>query len=200
MKNIEHSQIIEFPRAAEPSDSISYTIYDNSTILISEQALLSYIFNASSSLMSVTNIINSQGTLINNEDGSWHFIPPKYVTENVVLVFSVFDGEKHSDHMLYIQLPNSKKIPVISLLNMKTNQDGSFDISAQQMLKTATDIDGSNLRVIQVATHQGQISSDDNLMWHFIPAQGFDGRFELQFTVTDGQVSVPEYVIIDTLH
>ena len=97
--------------------------------------------------LSVTNITTSQGTLVNNHNGTWSFTPAHDFNGSLNLNAIITDGTSSINQTLHINVAPVNDAPVVQPLNFNMNEDGTLLITNSQLLAGATDVDGDNLSI-----------------------------------------------------
>ena len=65
-------------------------------------------------------------------------------------------------------------------------EDVAYTIKATDLLQGYTDVDGDALAVKNLRASNGNLSDNGNGTWTFTPAKDFNGKVNLNYTVTDG--------------
>lgn len=192
------NQVIVMTRKKQRANNIPpvhYTMNEDTTLLIKNTDLLEHC-NIDASTLLVEGIINPQGTLIKNDNATWSFTPSKYFSGVVTLDCIVSDGFNKSIQPILVSVlhvSRSQEAPEVELL---MQPDGSLLIDAQQLLQTATDIEGDNLEIISMNAPQGAFINKHNGKWKFVPNDEYLGAIDLNFVVTDGHAQVSQSLLI----
>ena len=67
------------------------------------------------------------------------------------------------------------------------NEDGTFRITAKQLLSNASDPDGDPLSItnLKLTEGQGTLTSNANGSWTFTPAADWNGEVAFSYSITD---------------
>ena len=76
-------------------------------------------------------------------------------------------------------------------------EDGSLVISEAQLLANASDVDSTDLDVVNLTADGGTLTDNGNGTWTFEPADDFNGTVNLSYGVSDGTTTVPTTASID---
>ena len=80
------------------------------------------------------------------------------------------------------------------------DEDGSFRITAEQLLANASDPDGDGLSItnLKLSNGSGTLTTNTDGSWTFAPAKDWNGEVQFSYSVSDGQ-SNPNGKINDNL-
>ena len=88
--------------------------------------------------------------------------------------------------------------PVVGdAVTFSMNEDGTITISEAELLENASDVDGDELSVENLAVSNGELTDNGDGTWTFAPDADFNGNVDLTYDVSDGTVSVPTTASID---
>jgi VCBS repeat-containing protein len=166
------------------------TMNEDSTLIINESTLLAHATDVDSSTLSITTITSPQGALVNNHNGTWSFTPVHDFNGPLTFSFGVSDGQITTTQSMYVHVQPVNDAPVAGSVAMNMQEDGTLLIHKADLLRTAYDVDGDVLNVTNITAPQGTIHYVGNDTWSFAPAANFNGSLNLQFTVSDGSVTV----------
>ncbi|WP_156502433.1 tandem-95 repeat protein, partial [Oleiphilus sp. HI0067] len=135
----------------------------------------------------------SDGTLSENDDGSFSFIPNENFNGDIVLDVVVLDAEGASDTaQANIVVVPVNDFPVSGNLAYAIDEDGSITLSQEQLLAQASDVDGDTLTALNLQTANPELTITDNGDGTFTltPAANFNGDLDISFDVFDGEATV----------
>ncbi len=148
---------------------------------------------------SVTDPTNGSVEIIDDENGtpSVKYTPNSDYFGDDSFTYTVSDenGEVTTATVHLTVIPVNDK-PVVPLVSLQTNEDISLNINPEQLLQTASDIDGDTLTVIDVRaidlTIQDWLVVTEDMEGNVTgitlnPAGNYAGVFEFDFVVSDGK-------------
>ncbi|WP_461537953.1 tandem-95 repeat protein [Spongorhabdus nitratireducens] len=119
-----------------------------------------------------------------------------------------FDYETATSHTVYVtasdgtntstplpltfQLNDINEGPEVSgAVSVDATEDLSFTLTKADLLENASDVDGDNLSVSNVAVASGQVNVTDNgdNTWTVTPQSNWSGNSQITFTVSDGSLT-----------
>lgn len=132
------------------------------------------------------------GDVADNGDGSWTFLPAPDYHGPAPISFRTADaqGGELAGSVLAEVLPVND-VPEAGQVDLgQCTAGGRRIFTSFDMLSAARDADGDDLSIVsaQVASEQGSLQSLGNNYWAFTPAEGFTGRADITFEVSDGTV------------
>ncbi|UJF20371.1 tandem-95 repeat protein (plasmid) [Vibrio sp. SS-MA-C1-2] len=178
------------------------TIVEDTSYLITEELLLinaSDIDSVDLSVVELTLNNTDQGSLVDNQDGSWTFIPTQDFNGQVEFGYSVSDGEAStSAPPFYLQVQSINDEVVINEntpLVFNAMEDTQFTITEASLLSNASDIDSEQLIVTNLsipnATYTTVIDPDTGSKSFLITLdENFNGDIDISFNVSDQDGSV----------
>ncbi len=176
--------------------SVHYTINEDDTLLLKNSELLAQASIDPSVSLNVVNIINSQGTLINNNNETWSFTPSKYFNGSLILDCIISDGTHKIVQPIMIDvihISDSLQSPEVEFL---MQEDGTFLLTTTQILQNATDIEADNLDIINMSAPQGDFRNNKDGTWTFVPGSEYLESIDLNFVVSDGQARVTQNLLV----
>jgi len=202
------NMIINPVNDAPVATPISYSIYDDNTLLITASDLLAHASDIDNTLaqLSIANVAysGSDGTLTDNHNGTWTFTPAANFVGPVQLNFSVSDGQLTTAQNINVTVNHANIAPVVPEINYTINEDNSLLIRASDLLANVTDVDNTaeQLSVTNVSYNgnQGTLVDNNNGTWTFTPSQDFYGPLQLSFAVTDGILTTPQDINVNVNH
>ena len=133
------------------------------------------------------------GDVADNGDGSWTFLPAPDYHGPASISFRTADalGRELAGNVLAEVLP-ANDAPEAGHVDLGQCTAGDRRIfTSFDLLNAARDADMDDLTIVsaQVAPEQGSLQSLGNNFWAFTPADGFTGRADIAFEVSDGSAS-----------
>ena len=143
-----------------------------------------------SDTLSASNLTASNGSLVNNNNGTWSFTPTANYNGAVNLNYNVTDGNGGST-----QATQSFTLAAVNdaatLTGTKATLAGgtqgtAYTISQTGLLAGFTDVDGDKLSVSNLTASNGSLVNNNNGTWSFTGATNYNGAVNLNYNVTDG--------------
>lgn len=175
---------------------IHFTMDEDATLLIKNSDLIAHANVESANQLNVVSITNPQGTLINNHNATWSFTPSKFFSGPIALDCIISDGTHKIVQKINIDVLHPAQPPANPEVELLIQEDGTFLMSAQQLILNATDIEGDNLEIVDMRAAQGIFTNNNDGTWSFIPNPEYMGTIELEFTVSDGKATVEQNLLI----
>ncbi|MCR9494705.1 tandem-95 repeat protein, partial [Vibrio alginolyticus] len=163
---------------------------DSDPITITTEELLSNVDIDDADTLIVTNVTieSGNGTLIDNNDGSWTYIPEADDDTEVSFSYDIIDddgGVINGTANLDIKPVNDA--PIATNDAIQTDEDSQVVID---VLANDSDIEGDDLTITSasVSEEQGIVEIVDGKLV-FTPAENFNGDAEITYIVTDGELT-----------
>ncbi|MCR9984185.1 tandem-95 repeat protein [Vibrio alginolyticus] len=162
---------------------------DSDPITITTEELLSNVDIDDADTLIVTNVIieSGNGTLIDNNDGSWTYIPEADDDTEVSFSYDIIDddgGVINGTANLDIKPVNDA--PIATNDAIQTDEDSQVVID---VLANDSDIEGDDLSITSasVSEEQGIVEIVDGKLV-FTPAENFNGNATISYTISDGEL------------
>ncbi|MFH4734208.1 tandem-95 repeat protein [Vibrio diabolicus] len=162
---------------------------DSDPITITTEELLSNVDIDDADTLIVTNVTieSGNGTLIDNNDGSWTYIPEADDDTEVSFSYDVIDddgGVINGTANLDIKPVNDA--PIATNDAIQTDEDSQVVID---VLANDSDIEGDDLSITSasVSEKQGIVEIVDGKLV-FTPAENFNGNATISYTISDGEL------------
>jgi Ca2+-binding RTX toxin-like protein len=177
------------PVAGSTSVSLTNGTEDTSYTITASQLLQGFSDIEGDSL-SVVNPTTSNGSLTDNQDGTYSFQPNANFNGVVTLSYGVSDGTDITNTSTTLNIAAVNDAPVagstsVSLTN--GTEDTSYTITASQLLQGFSDIEGDSLSVVNPTTSNGSLTDNQDGTYSFQPNANFNGTVTLSYGVSDGQ-------------
>jgi VCBS repeat-containing protein len=139
----------------------------------------------------VGSLTTDSGTLQDLGNGSWSFTAAENFNGFVKLLYEVLDGQggRTLSTRDFAQMAvNDAPIgaPTLGLLN--GTEDVPFTLSAETLLAGYSDVEGDELALANVTATNAKVVSNGDGTLTVTPDLNFNGRIDLSYQVTDGQV------------
>jgi len=195
------------PTVSETDGSLS-TNEDTSITFSQAQLLTDYASDVDGNSLSVQNVATeNNGTLTDNGDNTWTFVPSANSTNAVTFSFDVSDGMTTTGGTAVLSINAINDAPTISgtaLFNGVEN--GTVSISVAELLSDASDVESDTLSVTNLTASSGslvEVRDEGGTLtgWTFTPASSgsvtfsygvFDGTNTTSTTATATILSVAE--------
>ncbi|MFB1053102.1 tandem-95 repeat protein [Vibrio diabolicus] len=162
---------------------------DSDPITITTEELLSNVDIDDADTLIVTNVTieSGNGTLIDNNDGSWTYIPEADDDTEVSFSYDIIDddgGVINGTANLDIKPVNDA--PIATNDAIQTDEDSPVVID---VLANDSDIEGDDLSITSasVSEKQGIVEIVDGKLV-FTPAENFNGNATISYTISDGEL------------
>ncbi|HHX8354815.1 TPA: tandem-95 repeat protein, partial [Vibrio alginolyticus] len=162
---------------------------DSDPITITTEELLSNVNIDDADTLVITNVTieSGNGTLIDNSDGSWTYIPEADDDTEVSFSYDIIDkdgGVINGTANLDITPVNDA--PIATNDAIQTDEDSQVVID---VLANDSDIEGDDLIITSasVPEEQGIVEIIDGKLV-FTPAENFNGNATISYTITDGEL------------
>ncbi|MCR9548412.1 tandem-95 repeat protein [Vibrio antiquarius] len=162
---------------------------DSDPITIITEELLSNVDIDDADTLIVTNVTieSGNGTLIDNNDGSWTYIPEADDDTEVSFSYDIIDddgGVINGTANLDIKPVNDA--PIATNDAIQTDEDSQVVID---VLANDSDIEGDDLSITSasVSEEQGIVEIVDGKLV-FTPAENFNGNATISYTISDGEL------------
>uniref|UniRef100_UPI00374CD50B cadherin-like domain-containing protein n=1 Tax=Crenothrix sp. TaxID=3100433 RepID=UPI00374CD50B len=140
----------------------------------------------------IDNLSASTGTVLNNNDGTWTFVPYANINGTVNLTYDVIDGQGGSvggAQSFTITAVNDSPVAAANPVLPNATEDTPYSILAFDLLKNFTDVDSNALSVVGLTTNHGTLTAVPG-GWTFQPALNYNGPVVLNYSVTDGSTGI----------
>jgi Ca2+-binding RTX toxin-like protein len=171
-----------------PTATLSNTAEDTA-IIITTANLLAGFSDVDGNSLSVTNLVATNGNLVNNNNGTYTFNPNANFNGTVTLTYGVTDGSATlaGQTRSFIVTPVNDA-PIGSPTGILPNvaEDTAITITAANLLAGFSDPDGSPLSIVNLAATNGNLINNNDDTYTFNPNANFNGAVTLTYGVTDG--------------
>ncbi|MGB2221027.1 MAG: cadherin-like domain-containing protein [Neptunomonas phycophila] len=139
-------------------------------------------------------ITEGNGSLVANADGTWNYTPDADDNGTISFSYTISDGAASTINMATLVINPVNDLPVSTPLTLNPiNEDsGPHIITQNELLANASDIDSVGLVVSNLAITQGegQLLSNADGSWSFVPAENYNGRVSFSYLISDGIGSI----------
>ncbi len=148
-------------------------------------------FSDVDSVLSVTGLTASNGTAVQNMDGSWTITPTANFNGPVTLSYTVTDGALTvaGTQSYTVNAVNDAPTGSATAVLAAGTEDTGYTVSAADLLAGFSDVD-SVLSVTGLTASNGTAVQNMDGSWTITPTANFNGPVTLSYTVTDGTLSV----------
>ena len=173
-----------------------FNMDEDGTLLLTEAQLLAHASDVDGDDLSVANLSvdPSTGSVTDNGDGTWTFVPAADWNGTLDLSFGVDDGTVVTDAAARITVDAVNDDAVAGEPKAYSmNEDGTLVLTAEGLLEGATDVDGDDLSVanLSVDPSVGTVTDNGDGTWTFTPAADWSGVLTLSYDISDGTSLVP---------
>ncbi|PME15699.1 polymer-forming cytoskeletal family protein [Vibrio cyclitrophicus] len=181
---------------APVAGATSYQMNEDGTITISPEQLIanSSDVDGEVSLESVT-YSGSDGTLVQNDNGSVTFTPNENFNGDISLDVVVTDDDgATATTTAGIEVLAVNDGPESEEVELTTAEDSTILITQDMLLAQATDIDNTadelSASGLQIDPSLGELLDNEDGTWSFTPNENFNGDVPMTFNVSDGQETI----------
>jgi hypothetical protein len=177
--------------APESEDIHSGPFAEDTSILITEEELLAKVHDKDSETFSITAIAEPEnGTLVDNNDGTWTYTPDADYNGSETIEFTISDNEGgFTSANLHLTVTPEADDPVAIDDVILGTEDTPVVISADALLANDTDVDGDSLSIVGFSQPEtgGTVADNGDGTFTFTPDADFVGDASFEYTVSDGQ-------------
>ncbi|GAM72675.1 T1SS secreted agglutinin RTX [Vibrio sp. JCM 19236] len=171
------------------AEDVSYTINEDGTLTFTDEQLLAGADDIDGDTLSVSDVsyTGADGVFTDNGDGTYEFAPNANFNGEVSLDFTVSDGQGGSvDANIDVTVLDVNDPPVAGGTSYQMNEDGTIDISPEQLLANSSDVDGTvSLDSVSYTGTDGILTQNEDGSVTFAPNENFNGDVTLDVVVTD---------------
>ncbi|MFH4574239.1 tandem-95 repeat protein, partial [Vibrio diabolicus] len=162
---------------------------DSDPITITTEELLSNVDIDDADTLIVTNVTieSGNGTLIDNNDGSWTYIPEADDDTEVSFSYDIIDDDGGViNGTANLDIKHVNDAPIATNDAIQTDEDSQVVID---VLANDSDIEGDDLSITSasVSEEQGIVEIVDGKLV-FTPAENFNGNATISYTISDGEL------------
>jgi VCBS repeat-containing protein len=172
---------------------------EDTTIVITQNQLLANATDVDGNQLSVANLSSNNGTLVDNQDGTWSFTPSQDFNGTVNLTYQVSDGTASVAGGAIVNVGAVNDTPVTTSFGYTTNEDGTLTIKATDILSHSSDVDNTNLSVTGLSSTSGTLVDNHDGTWTLTPNENFNGRIDMSYTVSDGELTSTNHIDVNVL-
>ncbi len=175
-----------------PPVTLAAIAEDSGTRLITSAELLAGVTDIDSANLSITALAiqSGQGTLVNNNNGTWSYTPALNDDTSVTFSYTASDGTLTASSTATLDITPVNDAPVTTPVTLAAiaEDSGARLITQAELLAKATDIDSANLSITALAIQSGQgtLVNNNNGTWSYTPALNDDTSVTFSYAATDG--------------
>ncbi|MBD2096465.1 cadherin-like domain-containing protein [Trichocoleus sp. FACHB-591] len=164
---------------------------EDTVYTISQTDLLTGFSDVEGDILSVSNLTASNGSLVNNSNGTWSFTPAANYNGAVNLSYNVTDGQGGSTEatqsFTLAAVNDAATLTGTKAILSAGSEDTVYTISQTDLLTGFSDVEGDSLSVSNLTASNGTLVNNNNGTWSFTPTANYNGTVNLSYNVTDGQ-------------
>ncbi|MFM2651553.1 tandem-95 repeat protein, partial [Vibrio alginolyticus] len=170
---------------------------DSDPITITTEELLSNVNIDDADTLVITNVTieSGNGTLIDNSDGSWTYIPEADDDTEVSFSYDIIDNDGGViNGTANLDITPVNDAPIATNDAIQTDEDSQVVID---VLANDSDIEGDDLIITSasVPEEQGIVEIIDGKLV-FTPAENFNGNATISYTISDGELEDEAQVLV----
>jgi len=162
---------------------------EDTAYTVTAAQLLAGFSDVDGDTLSVTGLTASNGTVVNNGDGTYTITPALNFNGSMSLSYGVSDGTATTAATLGYTVGAVNDAPALtgtaSRLNAGT-EDTAYTVTAAQLLAGFSDVEGSTLSVTGLTASNGTVVDNGDGTYTITPAANFNGAMTLSYGVSDG--------------
>ena len=151
-------------------------------------------FDEDGDVITVVGSSTTQGQVSIDGGGSVIYTPEENYFGDVIVTYTISDGENTDQGQLTIRMTPTQDIPVVNGEEITINEDESVINLA--VLDNDIDNDSQTLTVVSAEAGNGIVSINSNGTLSYSPAVNYFGADTIEYSVTDGVDQVPGTVTI----
>ncbi|GAL30670.1 T1SS secreted agglutinin RTX [Vibrio variabilis] len=189
---------VEFVNDAPEADAVSATIDEDGSIVVTQEMLLENASDIDGDDLFATGLTTNDpnATVVDNGDGTYTVTPSEDFNGQIQFDYEVNDGELSTTTQLNLDVTPVNDAPEVQAANYSIDEDGTITFTQEDLLNGATDVDGDDLTVTDVAYSgsDGAMVANDDGSFTFTPNEHFSGELQFDFTVSDGTTEVQQTI------
>ncbi|QXW31549.1 cadherin-like domain-containing protein [Aeromonas sanarellii] len=162
---------------------------EDSAYTVSAVDLLVGFTDVDGDTLSVADLSASNGTIVNNGNGTYTITPTANFNGAVTLSYNVVDGNGGSvaaSQNYTLAAVNDAPTGAATAVLVAGSEDSAYTVSAVDLLVGFTDVDGDTLSVADLSASNGTIVNNGNGTYTITPTANFNGAVTLSYNVVDG--------------
>jgi large repetitive protein len=178
-----------------PTGSASATLAagtEDTTYTVTKAELLQGFSDADGDTLFITNFTSSNGSVVENADGSFTITPTANFNDVVNLTYKVSDGIASVDATQSFSLAAVNDAPTGSATATLVNgsEDADYTVTKVQLLEGFSDVDSDTLSITNFTSSNGTVVKNADGSFTITPASNFNGTINLTYKVSDGTTSI----------
>jgi len=162
---------------------------EDTAYVVTAAQLLAGFTDADNDTLSVTGLTASNGTVVNNGDGTYTITPAANFNGAMTLSYSVSDGAATTAATLGYTVTAVNDAPALTGSQSTLSagvEDTAYVVTAAQLLAGFTDADNDTLSVTGMSASNGTVVNNGNGTYTITPSANFNGAVTLNYNVSDG--------------
>nr|MDZ8003152.1 cadherin-like domain-containing protein [Nostoc sp. DedSLP05] len=141
--------------------------------------------------LSVSGLTATNGSVINNGNGTYTFTPNTNYNGTVTLSYNVIDGKGGTigatRSFSLAAVNDAPALTGTAATLSKGTEDTAYTITATNLLQGFTDVDGDSVSVSNLSATNGSVTNNGNGTYTFTPNANYNGTVNLSYNVIDGK-------------
>jgi Ca2+-binding RTX toxin-like protein len=162
---------------------------EDTAYTVTAENLLAGYTDVDGDMLSVSDLSASDGTVINNGDGTFTITPSANFNGAVTLNYNVIDGNGGSvaaSQSYSLTAVNDAPTGAATVALDVGTEDTAYTISADNLLGGFDDVDGDTLSVSDLSASNGTVVNNADGTFTITPSANFNGAVTLNYNVIDG--------------
>jgi len=168
---------------------LSSVAEDSGVRIITQAELLSNASDADNDSLTVTGLTADSGSLTDNADGTWNYIPAANANGTVNFNYNITDSTNNTAGTATLEITpvNDAPIAMSVVLSPIAEDSGVRLITQAELLANTTDTEGDSRSLFD----------NGDGTWNYTPADNDDTDVSFEYTVTDGVNNTVGSAILD---
>jgi VCBS repeat-containing protein/ELWxxDGT repeat protein len=165
---------------------------EDTTYIINATDLLLGFSDIDGDTLAVSGLTSNNGSLINNNNGTYTFTPTANYNGTANLSYNVVDGKGGSiaaTQSFSLTPVNDAPTGTASGTLVTGAEDTVYIINAADLLLGFTDVDADTLSIFGLTATNGSITDNNDGTYTFTPVENYNGTVSLAYSVMDGNGS-----------
>ncbi|MEP1943224.1 MAG: cadherin-like domain-containing protein, partial [Sulfitobacter sp.] len=145
--------------------------------------------------LAVTEATSPDGTVVINDDGTIEFTPNPDFNGEATIEYTIIDGNGGEDTAEVIVTVNPVNDgPLAEDDTAETPFETPVTVA---VLDNDSDPEGDEISVIEASSPDGEVVINDDGTLTFTPEEGFSGEAQINYTITDGELTDPAVLFVE---
>jgi CshA-type fibril repeat protein len=144
--------------------------------------------------LTVTEATSDDGTVVINDNGTIDFTPNTDFNGDAVINYTITDGNGgFDDAVVTVAVAPVNDAPLAEDDAAETPFETPVVVS---VLDNDSDPDSDDLTIVEATSPDGEVTINDDGTLTFTPNDGFSGEAEINYTISDGELTDPAVLVV----